>query len=123
MAAEKSVAGIAYVKVNGQMQKAVGDFTYNLGKPKREGLLGSDGVHGYAEKPQLPFVAGEIRDSSSLDLAALQDMTDVTVTLELANGKVITLRNAWYAGEGTGNTGEGKIDFRFEGMSADEVRG
>lgn len=117
-----SKGGIAYVKVNGSLLKAVGAFTYNLGNPKREALLGSDGVHGYSEKPQTPYIAGEIRDDPDMDVAALQATTDATVTLELNNGKVITLRNAWYAGEGTGNSEEAKFDFRFEGLSAEEVK-
>jgi hypothetical protein len=47
---------------------------------------------------------------------------DATITLELANSKVIVLREAWNAAEGTGNTGEGNIPVRFEGMSAEEIK-
>jgi len=56
-----------------------------------------------------------------LDLKALQETTEATVVLELANGKSIILREAWYAGEGTVSTQEGNIAARFEGISAEEL--
>lgn len=114
--------GIIFVKVNGEIQDAKGNFTYNLGKPKREAIVGSDAVHGFKETPQVSFIEGEITDRSTLDLEALVTTEDATVTLELANGKVISLRNAWYAGEGTGNTDEGNIAVRFEGKSGEEIK-
>lgn len=113
--------GIIFVKVNGQQLDAKGNFTYNLGVGIRETIVGSDAVHGYSEKPQAAFIEGEITDNSQLDLAALAKTDDATITLELANGKVVVLRNAWAAGEFTGNTDEGNIGVRFEGLSAEEI--
>lgn len=114
-------AGIIFFKVDGTQYDAKGNFTYNLGQSKREGILGADGVHGYKETPQQSFIEGEITDRSDLDLAALVKLDGVTVTLELGNGKVVTLRDAWFAAEGTGNSEEGNIQVRFEGMSGEEV--
>lgn len=116
-------AGIIYIKVDGELYDAAGDFTYNLGKPSREALSGADGIHGYKETPQPAFIEGEIRDSNSLDLATLLTLDGVTVTLELNNGKVIVLRDAWFAGEGGGSTGEATIAARFESRNeAEEVK-
>ena len=122
MAGKNRIGGIIALKVNGDMYFAKGNFTYNLGKPKKEGVVGSDRVHGYKEVPQVPFIEGEITDRNELNLEDLITLDDATATLELANGKVIMLREAWYAGEGTGNTEEGNIALRLEGMSAEEVR-
>ena len=122
MAGNKRVGGIISLKIDGDMYFAKGDFTYNLGLPKKEGVVGSDRVHGYKETPQIPFVEGEVTDRQEMSLETLVGLKDATITLELANGKVIVLREAWYAGEGTGNTGEGNIGARFEGMSAEEVK-
>jgi len=122
MAGKNRVGGIIALKVNGDIYFAKGNFTYNLGKPKREGVVGADTVHGYKETPQVPFVEGEITDRNELSLEDLVTLDDATITLELSNGKVITLSEAWYAGEGTGNTEEGNIACRFEGMSAEEVK-
>jgi hypothetical protein len=113
--------GIIQFQVNGVLQDAKGNFTYNLGRPKREAIIGADGVHGYKETPQVAFVEGEITDRGALDLDGLTRVDGATVTLELANGKVISLRDAYFAAEGTGNTDEGNIGVRFEGSSAEEI--
>ncbi len=113
--------GIIQVQVAGVVQDAAGAFSYNLGRNIREALVGQDRVHGYVEKPQVAFIEGEITDRGNLDLATLVDTTNTTITLELANGKVVMLRNAWFAGEGSGETESGKITVRFEGLSAEEV--
>lgn len=118
----RRVGGRIYVKVNGAQYQAKGEFDYGLGLPKQEAVLGQDGVHGYKTTEQAPYIEGKITDSVDLDLAALAQTDNATVTLELANGKVIALREAWFAGEAKGNTGEGEIEFRFEGMSGEEVR-
>ena len=122
MAGNKRVGGIMSFKIDGEMYFAKGDFTYNLGKPKREGVVGSDRVHGYKETPQIPFIEGEITDRGEMSLETLLGIKDATITLELGNDKVIVLREGWYASEGTVNTGEGNIQARFEGMSAEEIR-
>jgi hypothetical protein len=114
--------GIIQFQVNGELYDAKGNFTYNLGRPVREAIIGADSVHGYKETPQVAFIEGEITDRGTLDLEKLVKMVDATVTAELANGKVIVLRDAWFAGEGTGNTDEGNIAVRFEGKSGEEIR-
>lgn len=116
------VAGIIFVKVDGGQIRAKGEFEYNLGVPKREAIVGSDGVHGYKEDPQVPFIQGAATDDAALDAKALLSTKDATVTLELANGKVFVLKDAWYAEEGTIKTGEGEIPIRFEGLDAEEIR-
>lgn len=112
--------GIIQLQIAGVLQDAKGSFSYNLGQPKKTAIEGSSAIHGYSEKPQVAFIEGEITDRGTLDLKALNLTTDVTVTLELANGKVIVLRDAWNAGEGTGNTEEGNIAVRFESSTQGE---
>lgn len=115
-------AGILFLKVDGAIYDAKGNFTYNLGMPKREAIVGADQVHGYKETVQPAFIEGELTDSSDLDLKALLELDDATATLELANGKVIVLRNAWYAGDGNVQTEEGNIALRLEAKSGEEVK-
>jgi hypothetical protein len=114
-------AGTIEFQIDGEMMDAVGNFTYNLGRAKREALVGADKVHGYKEMPQPAFIEGEIRDRRTLDLKRILDMTDATVFLRFAHGKGVVLRNAWFAGEGTGNSEEANFPVRFEGLSAEEV--
>lgn len=108
------VGGIIQLKTNGEIQDAKGEFTYNLGIPKREAVVGQDGVHGYKEIPQVAFIDGVITDRSTLNLATLVSGKDLTITLALANGKTIALGTAWFAGDGEGSTGEGEIKVRWE---------
>lgn len=115
-------AGILFLKVNGAIYDAKGNFTYNIGLPKREAIVGADQVHGYKEMPQAAFIEGELTDSRALDLGALLKLDDATATLELANGKIIVLRNAWYAGDGNVQTEEGNITLRIEAKSGEEVK-
>ena len=115
-------AGVILLKVGGVQLDAKGNFTYNLGAPKREAIIGADGVHGYKETPQVPFIEGEITDRRDLSLADLAAIDGETVTLELNNGKTVVLSQAWYAGEGTGNTEEANIAIRFESrLPAQEI--
>jgi len=118
----KRVGGIIFVKVDGVQYQAKGAFDYNLGLPKKEAVVGMDSTHGYTEKPQVAYIEGTITDSSELSLSNLIGISDATVTLELANGKVIVLKNAWYASEGKGNSEEGELEARFEGLQGDEIR-
>lgn len=114
--------GLIQFQVGGVLYDAKGNFSYNLGQAKRDAVVGSDSVHGFVEKPQVAFIEGEITDRGTLDLQALVTAQDVTVTLELANGKIIVLRDGWYAAEGTGNSEEGNVEVRFEGKSAQEIQ-
>ncbi len=114
-------AGLIELKVGGEIQSAKGSFSYNLGRPKRETMIGSDGVHGYKEMAQIAFIEGAITDRSDLDVAALVVARDVTVTLTIGNDKMVVLRDAWFAGEGTVSTEEAEISVRWEGANAEEI--
>lgn len=115
------IGGIIRVKVDGQQFFAKGSWTYRINPEKREMIVGSDRVHGYKALPQVPFVEGVITDRGDLDLLALQGVEDVTVLLELANGKGVVLRSAVYVSEGEVTTEEGEIPARFEGISGEEI--
>ncbi|HET7500653.1 MAG TPA: phage tail tube protein [Kofleriaceae bacterium] len=122
MAAQRR-AGIIQLKLNGEIQDAKGNFSYNLGRPKREAIVGADDVHGFKETPQVAFIEGAITDRGNLDVAALVTIDDATVTIDLGNGKSIYLNHAWFAGDGNASTEEAEIPVRFEcaGRNAGEA--
>ena len=122
MATSQRRAGIIQVKYDGNILDAKGNFSYNLGRNMREAIVGSDGIHGFKETPQVAFIEGEITDSGTLKLEKIITLEGVTVTLQLNNGKVIVLRQAWFASEGTGNTEEANIAVRFESPNGEEIR-
>jgi len=115
------VGGIIQLKVDGELFQAKGEFTYNINPVKRETVVGVDGIHGFSELPKVQFIEGIITDSGSLDAQALLQIEDATVTLELANEKVISLREAIQVAEGDTTTNEGEIAVRFEG-EGEEIR-
>lgn len=121
MSSGRRVGGIIFIKVDGNQYDAKGQFTYNLGVPKREAVMGQDSHHGYKELPQEAYCEGEITDSGTLDVKALMSITGATVTIELANGKVAMFRNAYFSGDGNVQTEEGNISVRFTGESAMEI--
>jgi len=116
-------AGTIFLKVDGRQYEAVGNFEYNLGTPKRETLMGSSGPQGYKETPQPAFIAGEIRDSKDLSIKDMAALDDVTATLQLANGKTIVLKQAYYVGEANANSDEGNVPFRLESsLPGEEIK-
>ena len=122
--AENRRGGVIFFKVDSVLRDAKGNFTYNLGAPKREGMLNADlSVAGYKEMGQVPFIEGEITDARDLTLSDLVNIENATITLELANGKVVTQRNSWYAADGNVQTEEGNIQIRFEGLESEESGG
>ena len=84
--AENRRGGTIFFKVNSVLRDAKGSFTYNLGAMKREPILNADGtVAGYKEMPQPPRIEGVITDQRDLILADFINLTNETITLELAN--------------------------------------
>jgi len=117
----RRVGGILFLKIDGELFQAKGEFTYNVNPVKRESVVGQDTVHGFKEEPKALFIEGAITDSDELDLQGFQAIRDATVTLEVANGKTIVLREAFYAADGDVTSSEGEIQVRFEGISGEEV--
>jgi hypothetical protein len=116
-------AGVIWLKIDGQQLEAKGSFTIQPGAYKREAIVGADGIHDYKVTPQVASIEGAITDNKDLDTNKIRNATNVTVTLELVNGKLWVLEEAWYASEGTMTTEEGEIGIRFESShAATEVR-
>lgn len=113
--------GFIRVHVDGVVYDAKGDATYNLGRPKRDPIIGADAVHGFKETPQVAYVELKFTDRGDLDVDVLVRKKNSTVMLELANGKAVVFRDAWYSAEGAVNTGEGEIDARFDAIQAEEI--
>ena len=115
------LGGIIELKLNGEMQRCAGAFSYRLSVPKRELLLGPDCAHGYTEVPMAGYIEGEITDASGVDIEAIMRGTSETVTLRLANGKTVFARDGVFVSEGAGNTERGNIAVRWESSDVKEA--
>jgi len=114
------IAGIAYIKVNGQQFPLRGNFTVTPTDVERTGIAGQDGFHGYSEMPRVPSIEGDITTLPGLSIENLQSMTNETVTAELANGTTYVLREAFTAGVREINAQEGSVRVRWEGATCYE---
>jgi hypothetical protein len=116
------IAGTAFLKVDGSQYPLKGAFTVSPSPVERTGIAGQDRVHGYQELPRVPFIEGDISTLAGLSLEDIGALTDVTVTAELINGTVYSLRNAWCKDAFEINTRDGQFRVRFEGLEADEIQ-
>lgn len=116
------IAGTITFKVAGEIQACAGDFTFNLGTPEREVLIGTDGkVHGYKETTKSAFVEGNLRVRKDQDIKSFLEQDDIDAQLDLANGNSYQFIEGWCAGSGDVNTADGTLAFRFEAKSAEKV--
>lgn len=111
------IGGNAYLRIGGTQYMSRGDWTYTVGTPTREAVFDGANVVGYTEKPNEPMVEGEITIPAGLNVTDITEIDDTTITLELDNGDVVTLRNAWYSGDGKVAIRDGKITAKFTGKS------
>ncbi|MBN3852009.1 phage tail protein [Paraburkholderia sp. Ac-20340] len=109
------LAGTASLTVDGTTYMVTGDFKYKPGSKKRESLSGMDSVHGYKEKPSPPYISFNLRDWGGLEVASVNDWTDVTCVAQLANGKTVIGRDMWSVEEQEVDSEDAKFDVRLEG--------
>lgn len=111
------LAGTAYVTVNGLTIMVAGEFKYSPSTFKRESLSGMDGIHGYKESYTPPYISCKVRDSGGTSVADFNGQTDVSLVVELANGKTIIGSNMWTVETQEVDSGEATFEVRWEGMS------
>jgi hypothetical protein len=110
------IAGVAYLTADGVNYQLEGELKYDVGVVTRETKTGQDTVHGFSEMPRAPYISASIRDSGGLSLAAFNGMRNVTLVLELANGKTVIGRNMWTVEAQEVDTVEAKFTCRWEGL-------
>lgn len=113
--------GTVSVRVNGDVLRLRGNVTYSLGGLVREAVEGPVGLAAFKVSGVAPFVEVETVDAPDVDLAALQDMQDATVTLQLRNAKTIVLSGASVVGALEVSSEDGGFPVRFVGSSAKEI--
>jgi hypothetical protein len=117
------IAGVAFIRVDGQQYALKGNLTISIDPFIREGIAGMDGVHGYKETPQVPHITFDISDMAGLSLQQLRSFCNSTVTAELGNGKTYLLRGAWTAAIMELNAVDGQVTVNFQGLAGEEILG
>lgn len=121
LAGQFRIAGVAFLRVDGRQYALRGNLTVSIDGQEREGIAGQDGVHGYIERPRVPFIEGDFSDIAGLSLSEFANQRNVTVQADLANGKRYLLRNAWTSTARELNTADGQVTVRWEGMAGEEL--
>jgi hypothetical protein len=117
------IAGTLELTHNGTILKIASEgIDYHLGKPKREPLSGPDDpFQGYREEPQPPWVSGTGRVVRGFSVGNFTDLTDETIAVILANGTELGFFEAMFTGEGTANSGQAEVQFKFTAKRATEI--
>lgn len=113
------IAGTAFFAINSARLMLSGDLEYSVSGVIRRPLIGMGGYGGYSETPVVGLVTAVLRDASDLDVHALQHAADFNVTLELANGKLVTGSRMNIGNQIAVNTVEGTLRVEMFGDVSD----
>lgn len=117
------LAGTASVTIDGTTYMLEGDMKYMPSTVKRESLVGMDGLHGFKETPVPGSISMSLRDSGGLTVGDFNRMTNQTVVVTLANGKLVTGKGMYTVETQEVDAGDAKFEVKFEGPSVIETPG
>jgi hypothetical protein len=109
------VAGVCYIKADGAQFDVSGGVETPLSSVTRETVMGLAGPAGFKEVAQKPYVKLTAVFTPDFPIQTLTTSTNMTVTAELANGKVYILTGAFLEGEPAANGEDGTTELEFGG--------
>lgn len=112
----KRVAGICYIKVDGEQLEVQGGVECPLMAYNRETVMALAGPAGYKETAVKPYTKVNTIFVEGFPLEKLRNATDMTVTTEFPNGKVYTLSGAFVEGDPAAKADDGTNELQFGGM-------
>ena len=121
MANSQRIGGVIALRVDGVTYEARGAFQVTPSRVKRTGVAGQDFVHGYIEEPVVPQIKGDISIGNFLSVEELDDITDATVQVKLANDRLYVLTDAWSVAGSVIDAHDGKVGVTFEGLTCQEM--
>lgn len=100
-----------------------GDPEFDIGGTKRTVIRGAgDGkIHGNKVEKVNSRISGTTTNTSELDIEALRETKDATITLYCPNGKVVSFPHCSFTGDPTVSGAEGEVSFEFQGDKATEI--
>lgn len=115
MAQAPRVAGTCFFKVDGEQLELKGSLECPITDKTLETVMGLTGVAGYKETHRAPYIKGSFIFTPAFPLDKLNEGRDLTITAELANGKVYTLSGAYLIGEPAAKGDDGEVELEFNG--------
>jgi len=117
--ASKRLAGVCYLKFDGETIEISGGMEAPLSKFKKEPVMAAGRVVGYKETPIAPYIKVTAILVPGFPKAKLESATDMTGTAEFANGDVYTLSGAWFGGESAHKGDDGTAELEFGGTDGE----
>lgn len=109
------VAGICYIKVDGEQLEVQGGVECPISDVMRETVMGVAGPAGFKETAQRPYVKVSAVLVPNFPRDKISKGTDMTVTAEFPNGTVYTLSGAYLEGEPAAKADDGLTELEFSG--------
>ena len=115
------LGGFATITFDGNQYELKANMEVRPSSVRREGVAGQDQVHGYLENPIVPQIKGDFSTVPGLSLDTIEQMTNVTVQADLANGSSYILTSAWTVSAFAIQTQRGQVEITFEGVTMEEI--
>ncbi|AOX16921.1 hypothetical protein AA0488_0689 [Kozakia baliensis NRIC 0488] len=113
-------AGVTAGFING-VAYDITEARYSPSRVVRETLKGLNGIHGYSELPQQGRITMTIRDAAGMTVADFNDMSSVSVQLQLANGKAVSGDGMWVTEAIEVSAAEATFEVSLEGVDLTEA--
>lgn len=111
------LAGLATATINGVAWNVVGECQYQAAGLQNETLKGQSAVEGFSTMPVQGFVQMTLRDRRDANPLDFQGASGLTIIIEQANGKIITVDDGWQVENINVNTQEGTFELKVESAS------
>lgn len=111
----KRVAGICFIKVDGEQLEVEGSVECPLASTKKEGVMGIAGLAGYKETALRQYIKVSCILVPNFPRDKIATGVDMNITAELANGNVYTLSGAFLEGDASAKSDDGKTELEFTG--------
>lgn len=121
MANKNQVLGQVKVKIDGDLLETDGQSTIELGGPSREAVEGDYQAGAFKTKTMPSKVEATLLLKAGLDIVALRDIDNATLTIEADIGGTYIVRNAYVAEVISFTTSDGKAKLVFMGPPAERV--
>jgi hypothetical protein len=108
------VGGTITLRVNGRSFSTDAESTAKIQNHKNTAVPASDGIH-YTQERQASTISGSLITTPDFNPDVVIGAENVTVMVEYNNGDVAVLEDAFFSGDATRTSKDGKLAFEFSG--------
>lgn len=109
------IGGTAFFRANGASFSTDGEFDIQIKNVKREAVPASDGTIHFTESVVADTISGNLIMVPGINPDAITNLVSATVLVSLKNGNQALLNDAFFSGDASATTREGKLQVEFSG--------